>query len=214
MYQQQEEQDAVVIIPSLISRRKKGKKKKKKKNIRIIIIIINRINNRSSKGQGANRFHNSTVPQNHNRSWLYYGAREMERRREKKKSWFILKLIQHSNKLYIDALRFSSQRLYSVCFFVSCSFFLVSHVLEERVSRRCRCLLFFFYFILFFFREAINILYLIVLNLNCAKHRWVREWERASERRHTCICVAINGKLLNDFKWVIMMKRKRIITRF
>lgn len=82
-------------------------------------------NNKSDKqlmleGKARTCFYSSTVPPNHNRSWLYkWGQIERWRR----KSWFILKVIQRSNKLYIDALRFSSQRLH---FFVSCSF-LMSH---------------------------------------------------------------------------------------
>lgn len=64
------------------------------------------------------RFYDWTAPESAKPS-LCTPRREMKR--AKKKSWFILKLIQHSNKLYIDALRFNSEIIFFVVFFSSVS---------------------------------------------------------------------------------------------
>lgn len=62
---------------------------RRRKNIKIIIIIINRISS-DARRLGANCVYRWSAPQN---QWAAFTARGDE------KSWFILKLIQHSNKL-------------------------------------------------------------------------------------------------------------------
>lgn len=84
MYQQQEEQDAVVIIPSLISRRKKGEKEEEEKHQN------HYHNNKSDKqpkleGAGRKPISQFNCPTKSQQELTVLRAREMERRREKKK---------------------------------------------------------------------------------------------------------------------------------